>query len=61
MKGGGGGARSKKALFPLAKICHTYPTMMKLGTVIPLKKIQKMYELLNSVPTSAFFRFHFGT
>ena len=29
----------------LPKICHTYPTMMKLGTVIPYpKKIQKMYE-----------------
>ena len=30
---------------PLPKICHTYPIMMKLGTVIPyLKKIQKIYE-----------------
>ena len=30
---------------PLPKICHTYPTMIKLGTIIPyLKKIQKMYE-----------------
>ena len=30
---------------PLAKICHTYPAMMKLGTVIPyLRKIQKIYE-----------------
>ena len=30
---------------PLPKICHTYPTVMKLGTVIPyLKKIQKIYE-----------------
>ena len=30
---------------PLHKICHTYPTVMKLGTVIPyLRKIQKMYE-----------------
>ena len=30
---------------PFPKICHTYPTMMKLGTVIPyLKEIQKMYE-----------------
>ena len=29
----------------LSKICHTYPTMMKLGTVTPyLKKIQKIYE-----------------
>ena len=34
---------AKKA--PLPKICHTYPTMMKLGTVIPYpKKIQKIYE-----------------
>ena len=38
--GGGGG---KKA--PHTKTCHTYPTMMKLGTVIPcLKKIQKLYN-----------------
>ena len=38
--GGGGG---KKA--PLPKICHTYSTMMKLGTVMPcLRKIQKIYE-----------------
>ena len=30
---------------PLPKISHTYPTMMKLGKVIPyLKKIKKMYE-----------------
>ena len=30
---------------PLPKICHTYSTMMKLGTVIPyLKKIQKLFE-----------------
>ena len=27
------------------KICHTYPTMMKLGIVIPyLKKIKKIYK-----------------
>ena len=33
----------KKASLP--KICHTYPAMMKLGTVIPdSKKIQKLYE-----------------
>ena len=36
-------------LFRAAQGCglgsHTYPTMMKLGTVIPyLKKIQKAYE-----------------
>ena len=29
----------------LPKICHTYTTMVKLGTIIPyLKKIQKTYE-----------------
>ena len=36
---------AKKALPPLLKICHTYPTMMKLGTVISyLKKIQEIYK-----------------
>ena len=30
---------------PLPKICHTDPTMIKLGAVIPyVKKIQKMYK-----------------
>ena len=30
---------------PLPKICHTYPTMMKLGTVISyLNKIQNIYK-----------------
>ena len=30
---------------PLPTICYTYPTMMKLDTVIPYpKKIQKIYE-----------------
>ena len=28
---------------PLLKICHTYPTMMKLGTVIPYPKKSKKY------------------
>ena len=41
-RGGGGGA--VKGL-SLPKICHTYPTIMKLGTIIPYqKKVQKMYE-----------------
>ena len=41
--GGGGGGGGKKALLP--KICHTYPTVMKLGTVVPyLKEIQKIYH-----------------
>ena len=35
----------------LPKICHTYPTMMKLGTVIPyLKKIQKIYQSRDTPP-----------
>ena len=30
---------------PLPRVCHTYPTMMKLDTVISCpKKIQKIYE-----------------
>ena len=38
---GGGGKKCP----PLPEICHTYPAMMKLGTVIPyLKKIQKLYD-----------------
>ena len=38
-----GWGRAKRP--PLPKICHTYPTMMKLGTVIPYpKKIQKIHE-----------------
>ena len=36
---------------PLPKICHTYPTMMKLGTIIPYpKKIQKIYESRDTPP-----------
>ena len=43
---GGGPKRS-----PLPKICHTYPTMMKLGTIIPsLKKIQKLYQSRDTPP-----------
>ena len=35
----------------LPKICDTYPTMMKLYTVIPyLKKIQKIYESRDTPP-----------
>ena len=37
------------------RLCRTYPTMMKLGTVIPyLKKIQKLYELRDT-PMECFF------
>ena len=47
----------KKAPHP--KICHTYPTLMKLGTVVPcLKKIQKyinhVAHLLSSADISIF-------
>ena len=36
---------------PLPEICHTYRTIMKLGTVIPyLKKIQKIYESPDKPP-----------
>ena len=39
--GGGGGGGGQKT----PKVCHTYPTMMKLATVTPyLKKIQKIYK-----------------
>ena len=39
---------------PLPKIRHTYPTMMKLGTVIPyLRNIQKMYKSLTHTLSSA--------
>ena len=36
---------------PFPKICHTYATVMKLGTVIPyLKKIQKLFESRDRPP-----------
>ena len=39
-----GWGEGKKALLP--KVCHTYPTMMKLDTVKPyLQKIQSIYKL----------------
>ena len=41
------------------KICHTYPTMMKLGTVIPYpKKIQKIHEPRDT-PLEFFWHQHF--
>ena len=46
---GWGGEGGKKV--PLPKICHSYPTMMKRGTVIPyLKKIQEIYESRDTPP-----------
>ena len=45
---------AKKA--PPPKICRTYPTMLKLGTIIPyLNKIQKIYESREIMLTSEFF------
>ena len=39
---GSGGVKSP----PPSEICHAYPTIMKLGTLISyLKKIQKIYKL----------------
>ena len=36
---------------PFPKICHTYPIIMKLGTVIPyLKAIEKIYESRDTPP-----------
>ena len=57
MEDGGGGAERPP---PLPKICRTYPTMMKLGALIPyLKKIQKhtnyVTHTLSSADISIFF------
>ena len=46
------GGRGKKT--PLTKIYHTYPIVMKLGTVIPyLKKIQKYINHVTHYLSSA--------
>ena len=52
------GGVTKRPPFP--KICHTYPTKMKLGTVIPyLKKTEKKFWITWHIPwvqlTSVFF------
>ena len=61
---------------PRPKVCHTYPTMIILGTVIPyLKKIQKLRDTPSSTDIRIFspkinkfcyikkhrYRLHFGT
>ena len=51
---GGGGLANRPHL---SKICNTYPTLMKRGTVIPyLKKIQKIHviHLTSSADLSIF-------
>ena len=53
---GGEGGGAKK---PFSKICHTYPTVMKLGIIMPyLKKIKKYLNHVTfplSSADSAFF------
>ena len=45
---------SGKKAFPLSKICHTYPTMMKLSTVLPdLRRIQKYMNHMTHPLSSA--------
>ena len=49
---GDGGAKRRF----LPKICQTYPTIMKLGTIVPyLKKIQKHINHVTHPLASAFF------
>ena len=47
----GWGGRAKRLSLP--KICHTYPTVMKLGTVIPYPKRSKKYMNLVTLPLSS--------
>ena len=43
--GGEGGGQKGHPPSLISNICHTYSTMVKLGTLIPyLKKIQKIYK-----------------
>ena len=52
--GAADGSGGKKAT--LSKTCRTYPTTMKLRTVIPyLKKTQKIYELRDKLRDKLFF------
>ena len=45
----GWGRRGGAKRLSLTKMCHTYSTMMKLGTFIPyLTKIQKIYKSWNT-------------
>ena len=45
---------------PLPKICHTYPAMMKVGTVIPyLKKIQKIFQSRDTSPEFCWHQYFF--
>ena len=45
---------------PLPKICHIYPAMMKVGTVIPyLKKIQKIFQSRDTSPEFCWHQYFF--
>ena len=47
-----GWGEGKKILLP--KVCHTYPTIMKLGRAIPYtKEFQKVYESRDKPLSSA--------
>ena len=47
--GGGGGQKTPSQKSPFPKTCHTYPTKIKLGIIIPyLKKTQNIYESRNT-------------
>ena len=47
---GWGGCRGGRGKKPLHKICHTYPTKMKLGLITPcLKNIQNIYDSRNAL------------
>ena len=64
---GWGGERGGGKKDPLTKICHRYPTMMNLGTVIPyLKMTQKIYEFSPEISKFCYvkkymYRLHFDT
>ena len=47
-------------LHPISKTCHIYPTIMRLGTVLPyLKKIQKIHKSCD-IPLEFCWHLHFS-
>ena len=56
-----GWGEGKRSPVPLSKSCNSYPTMMRLGPVIPsLKKIQKIFESRDTHPDFCWYH-HFFT
>ena len=46
---------------PVRKICHTYPLIMKLGTIIPYpKKIHKIYESRDTTFEFCWYQYFFA-